>query len=126
MRRSALRPSLLDQLDFGMVDAESEPLLARRFIRTADFDKFLDSRYLVVVGAKGSGKSALFEMFAKNTASVRQLAGSRLDNVLVGPVLVSAPFQSYLLQTSIRFAVTRPSSMKDSGAFTFACAQLMS
>lgn len=67
-----------------MVDAESEPLLARRFIRTADFDKFLDSRYLVVVGAKGSGKSALFEMFAKNTASVRQLVGSRLDNVLVG------------------------------------------
>lgn len=76
--------SLLDQLDFGMVDAESEPLLARRFIRTADFDKFLDPKYVVVVGAKGSGKSALFEMFAKNMPSVRKLAGSRLDNVLVG------------------------------------------
>jgi hypothetical protein len=77
-------PTLLDRLDFGMVDAESETLLAQRFVRTSDFDRFLDDRYVVVVGAKGSGKSALFEMFAKNLPSVRALSGTRLDAVLVG------------------------------------------
>lgn len=73
----------LDALDFGRVDSESEPDLERRFVRTDDFDRFLDARNLVVLGAKGSGKSALFEMFAKHLPSTRQLAGDRLDRVLI-------------------------------------------
>jgi hypothetical protein len=72
----------LDALDFGRVDAESEPDLDRRFLRTGDFDKFLQPRYSLIVGAKGSGKSALFEMFTDHLPSARKLAGAAMSRVL--------------------------------------------
>jgi energy-coupling factor transporter ATP-binding protein EcfA2 len=73
----------LEALDFGMVDSESEPDLAKRFVRTSDFDDFLQPKYVLVIGAKGSGKSALFEMFSKHLPSTRRLAGDRMNRVLV-------------------------------------------
>jgi hypothetical protein len=73
----------LTALDFGRVDSESENDLDRRFLRTADFDRFLDQRNLLVIGAKGSGKSALFEMFAKFQPVTRELAGERMNGVLI-------------------------------------------
>ncbi len=73
----------LTELDFGRVDSESEPDLEARFVRTEDFDRFLDDRHVVIEGAKGSGKSALFEMFAKHLPTTRALAGDRMDGVLV-------------------------------------------
>jgi hypothetical protein len=71
-------------LDFGRVDSESEPDLERRFVRTEDFDRFLDSRNIVILGAKGSGKSALFEMFAKYLPSTHRLAADRMSKVVIG------------------------------------------
>jgi hypothetical protein len=73
----------LNALDFGEVDSESEPDLERRFVRTEDFDRFLDPRNRIILGAKGSGKSALFEMFAKHLPSTHRLAGDRLSKVLI-------------------------------------------
>jgi hypothetical protein len=77
------RNAALTALDFGRVDSESEPDLDRRFLRTDDFGRFLDSRNMLILGAKGSGKSALFEMFAKHLPATRKLAGQRLDGILL-------------------------------------------
>lgn len=74
----------LKALDFGAVDSESEPDLEQRFVRTADFDRFLEPQHTLILGPKGSGKSALFEMFAKHLPSTHKLAGDRLKNVLIG------------------------------------------
>jgi hypothetical protein len=79
----ATATAALRHLDFGKVDSESEPDLERRFVRTEDFDRFLDARYQLILGAKGSGKSALFEMFAKHLPSTRPLAGDRLSKVVI-------------------------------------------
>jgi hypothetical protein len=79
----ATAKSALAALDFGEVDSESEADLERRFVRTDDFDRFLDPRNRLILGAKGSGKSALFEMFAKHLPSTRKLAGERLSKVLI-------------------------------------------
>lgn len=74
-----------NDLSFGRVDAESEPDLDRRFLRTNDFERFLTDDCRLVLGAKGSGKSALFELFAKHEAAARQLAGpQRLQRVVIG------------------------------------------
>ena len=73
----------LKALNFGAVDSESEPDLEERFVRTDDFDRFLDPRNALILGAKGSGKSALFEMFAKHLPSTSKLAGDRLSRVLI-------------------------------------------
>jgi energy-coupling factor transporter ATP-binding protein EcfA2 len=73
----------LKALDFGQVDSESEPDLEHRFVRTADFDRFLDPANVLILGPKGSGKSALFEMFAKHLPSTHKLAKDRLQNVLI-------------------------------------------
>ena len=70
-------------LDFGQPDSESEPDLDRRFVRTEDFTRFLDPRNMLILGPKGSGKSALFEMFAKHLPSTRKLADDRLNKVLI-------------------------------------------
>ena len=79
----AERRGALSALDFGRVDSESEPDLDRRFLRTDDFGRFLDPRNLLILGAKGSGKSALFEMFSKHLPATRELAGERLDGVVL-------------------------------------------
>ncbi|WP_338728928.1 hypothetical protein [Haladaptatus sp. DJG-WS-42] len=53
----------LYDLDFGNVDAESEEKLAKRFVRTQGFGKISDRDTLIILGPKGSGKSALFRLF---------------------------------------------------------------
>ena len=73
----------LEALSFGGSDSESERDLDRRFVRTEDFDRFLDPSVALVLGPKGSGKSALFELFAKYGATARQLAGDSMQNVLI-------------------------------------------
>jgi len=66
---------LLDVLEFGSVDSESERNLDSKFIKTKDFNDFVKPQKALVLGAKGSGKSALFQMFAKYENSARELAG---------------------------------------------------
>ncbi|NYG99821.1 hypothetical protein FJ656_23650 [Schumannella luteola] len=75
---------MLQKLDFGKVDSESETDLDRRFVRTVDFDDFLQDHVWLALGAKGTGKSALFELFTKFEPTARQLAGSKLNGVRIG------------------------------------------
>lgn len=74
---------LLKQLDFGSIDSESEFELDKKFLKTQDFENFLIPKNALILGAKGSGKSALFEMFAKYEGEVREMAGEKLDDVFI-------------------------------------------
>ena len=49
---------ILNNLYFGNVDSESEEALDKIFIQTDDFNKFVDEKTSVIIGAKGAGKSA--------------------------------------------------------------------
>lgn len=73
----------LAALDFGSVNSEFEEDLDRLFVRTRDYDKFLMPNVWLALGAKGTGKSALFELFTKFEESARQLAGNSLDGVVI-------------------------------------------
>lgn len=73
----------LRALDFGSVNSESEDDLDRLFVRTGDFDKFLRPKVWLALGAKGTGKSALFELFTKYEDTARHLAGESLDDVIL-------------------------------------------
>ncbi|SOU08829.1 P-loop ATPase, Sll1717 family [Xanthomonas arboricola] len=70
-------------LDFGSVNSESEDDLDRLFVRTSDFDKFLRRNVWLALGAKGTGKSAFFELFTKYEETARRLAGNVLNNVII-------------------------------------------
>lgn len=73
----------LQVLDFGSVNSESEEDLDRLFVRTGDFDKFLKPHVWLALGAKGTGKSALFELFTKFEDTARGLAGNSLTDVII-------------------------------------------
>lgn len=73
---------LLKNLDFGMIDSESETNLDAKFLKTSDFEQFIKPEISLILGAKGSGKSALFEMFSRYEKESRKLAGNKVDNVL--------------------------------------------
>ncbi|MDQ1113792.1 hypothetical protein QE418_003240 [Microbacterium testaceum] len=73
----------LAALDFGSVNSESEEDLDRLFVRTGDFDKFLRSNVWLALGAKGTGKSALFELFTKFEDAARRLSGAALNDVII-------------------------------------------
>lgn len=68
------KEELLSLLSFGNVDSESERDLDKKFIKTKDFEAFIDSQKALVLGAKGSGKSALFQMFSRYEETARKLA----------------------------------------------------
>lgn len=74
---------LLNALEFGSVDSESEKDLDSKFIKTKDFNNFIKPQKALILGAKGSGKSALFQMFAKYENSARKLAGLEKRDVLI-------------------------------------------
>jgi len=79
------KSDLLKALNFGKVDSESEEDLDKVFIQTDDFSKFVKPDTFVVIGAKGSGKSALFRLFSRHEASARKMAedgGNSLTDVL--------------------------------------------
>ena len=77
------RAAALRSLDFGSVDSESEADLDRRFVRTSDFDRFLRPNTWIALGAKGTGKSALFELLTKYEATARELAPVALSGVWI-------------------------------------------
>lgn len=74
---------VLNDLNFGFVDSESEVNLDEKFIKTGDFDKLLDENNRLTIGGKGSGKSALFEMLTKYEKQTRLLSEGKLDNVFI-------------------------------------------
>lgn len=76
------RGDVLKRLGFGTVDAESETDLSSRFVRTDDFDEFLNPLNVLVLGPKGTGKSALFELFTKYEGAARSFAPDALKDVI--------------------------------------------
>ncbi len=74
---------ILNTLHFGFVDSESEHDLDKKFIKTRDFETFFGNHISLVLGVKGSGKSALFEMFTKFEEHTRRLANGKLDDVFI-------------------------------------------
>lgn len=77
------RTEALEKMDFGSVDSESEADLDRRFVRTADFDSFLRPNTWLALGAKGTGKSALFELLTRYEGTARALAPKPLSDVVI-------------------------------------------
>ena len=75
--------ALIDVIDFGKVDSESEPDLDKRFVRTEDFDQFIADGNWVILGPKGTGKSAIFELFTKHEKVARALSGTALDDTII-------------------------------------------
>lgn len=55
----------LRELDFGRVDAESEDDLVKRFVQTYNFNQISDDHTLIILGPKGSGKSAIFRLLTE-------------------------------------------------------------
>lgn len=74
---------IVNNLYFGNVDSESEEDLDKIFIQTNDFNKFLDEKTSVVIGAKGAGKSALFRLFAYYESEARKMSNNKLANVIL-------------------------------------------
>lgn len=85
LSHSELRREALEGINFGSVNSESEADLDELFVRTRDFDKFLEQNVWLALGAKGTGKSALFELFTKYEDSARRLAGNALSDVIIAP-----------------------------------------
>jgi hypothetical protein len=55
-------PSVLDQIPkFGSIDAESEAQLADFFVRTDAYSRIDEQDHFVVVGRKGTGKTAIYK-----------------------------------------------------------------
>lgn len=77
------KKELLSKLEFGNVDSESEIDLDRKFIKTKDFELFVNSQKSLVLGAKGSGKSALFQLFSKYEEKARELAELNSKMIIV-------------------------------------------
>lgn len=76
---------VLQALSFGKVDSESENDLAARFLKTREFEKFVDPDTLLVLGPKGSGKSAIFRFLTTFEADARRETGSVLNNIIIAP-----------------------------------------
>jgi hypothetical protein len=75
---------ILAAVDFGHVDSESELDLDEKYLRTADFARFVGpSRTDLVLGAKGAGKTALFQLFDRHEVTVRRWAGAELADVVI-------------------------------------------
>lgn len=58
---------------FGADAAEDDPNLSSYFLRTNTWKKVMEGRTLVVLGRKGSGKSAIFKMLASGVAANTQV-----------------------------------------------------
>jgi hypothetical protein len=75
---------LLNRLFFGQVDSESEQRLDEKFLRTSDFERFVGpSRIDLVLGPKGSGKSALYQLFDRHEQTVRRWSSAALQDVVI-------------------------------------------
>lgn len=74
---------LLNNLYFGSVDSETDDNLDKNFIQTEDFDLFVDPKTSVIIGAKGSGKSALYRYFTDFETSARKVSKQDLSKTYI-------------------------------------------
>jgi MinD-like ATPase involved in chromosome partitioning or flagellar assembly len=73
---SDTRGTILNQLRFQSPNAQDiDPAnIPAIFQRTGDFPKFLQNRYWLIRGAKGTGKTFLFRLFVEQADNARKLA----------------------------------------------------
>lgn len=65
----ANEPSLISEItEFGRIDAESELQLADFFVRTDAYMRIEDQQHIVVVGRKGTGKTAIYRALLQRSA----------------------------------------------------------
>jgi hypothetical protein len=76
MPRLALSPKVLDHLDFGTPSAERDITrgLEKCFVESAAYQRVNSGAKTIVLGNRGSGKSAIFQMIAKR----ERIAGSNV------------------------------------------------
>jgi GTPase SAR1 family protein len=74
------KDELLRELDFGSVDAESEEELAKRFVQTQDFTDISNEKKILILGPKGSGKSAIFRLLTDYQSEAKQILGERFPD----------------------------------------------
>jgi len=55
---------------FGAEEAERDELLDKSFVRRPGMEAILDMRRSIIVGDRGSGKSAIFRKLAADTSAV--------------------------------------------------------
>ena len=67
------RTDFLAKLDLGASVAEHDENLASYFVPTVPLSDFLDDRYDIILGAKGSGKSAILRVVSEKQAQYPQL-----------------------------------------------------
>ncbi len=70
------KPTLLRELELGSVVAEQDNLLSRCFVKHPVLSELVNDRKDIVLGAKGSGKSALWKELKDS-----QERYSEIDNV---------------------------------------------
>lgn len=71
--------SQLDDIEeFGRIDAESERFLQEFFIKTDAYARVEDQEHIIVVGRKGTGKTAIYEVLLERASKVPNLFGTGL------------------------------------------------
>ena len=64
--------------EFGRIDAESESLLREFFIETDAYARVEDQEHIIVVGRKGTGKTAIYEVLLERATDVPNLFATGL------------------------------------------------
>jgi hypothetical protein len=72
-------PSPLARIrEFGRIDAESETLLREFFIKTDAYARVEDQEHIIVIGRKGTGKTAIYEVLLERAALFANLFATGL------------------------------------------------
>jgi hypothetical protein len=72
---------VLSNLSFGKVDAETDDKLSNCFIGTEILKQALQPRHSLILGGKGSGKSALFRLLSQDTYRLTQLLQNNYSDI---------------------------------------------
>lgn len=86
---------LIAALDFGGMTAEADELLSKARVDTPAFSELLEDRVDLVIGCKGSGKTAIFRLCLDNSAEFFKKAKTILINGADEPRQEPA-FQRYI------------------------------
>lgn len=72
--------SLVDEIeDFGSIDAESDSALADYFVRTAAYRRIEQMEHIVVLGRKGTGKTAIYQTLLQRATGLRHTHATGLQ-----------------------------------------------
>lgn len=92
---------VLSSLSFGKVDAETDDKLSNCFIGTDILKQALHARHSLLLGGKGSGKSALFRLLSQDTYRLTQILQSNFNEIYSIPAY-GIHSDEYLTYTEIQ------------------------